>query len=197
MVSAVNSEQPFAGHFPEDVAAAYHGLPTSGKFDATMGQQKQFKKFLKERHEDANCVGGDSQLAEQLVHNLGDPNIINTFQSWSQSTNNAPTVISFSLMCLWDLMPFAMDPDVSGKASDVQKAFEWTLEHSQEHWTEGTFKVTSDWGQIILLSPGAYFRRPENAPDNLPENVQFDSTKIFFGKQDSMTLPPHPTVSIE
>ena len=68
MVSALNDDkQPFAGHFPEDVAAAYHGLLTSGKFDPDILKQKQFKEFLDERHEDANCVGGDSHLSNSFT----------------------------------------------------------------------------------------------------------------------------------
>ena len=198
MVSALNDDkQPFAGHFPEDVAAAYHGLLTSGKFDPDILKQKQFKEFLDERHEDVNCVGGDSHLAEQLVHNLADPDIISTFQSWSQSTDDAPTIISFFLMSLWDLMPFAMDPDVSGRAVDVQRAFEWTLEHPQEHWTEGTLSVSSDWGEILLLSPGAYFCLPEAGIPQLPGNVQVEPTKILLGEQESGLRPPMPTMSFE
>lgn len=197
MVSAGNSKQPFASHFPDDVAAAYHGLPTAGKFNTSLAGQQQFKVFLKERHEEANCVGGDSNLAEQLVNNLDDPQIYNKFQSWSQSTDNAPTVISFVLMSVWDVISFASDPAVSGRALDVQKAFQWTLENPQEHWTRGIFSVTSDWGEIVLLNPGAYFLRPEGSPPDFPANVQFESTKILFGKQDSGSSPPtHPTESI-
>ncbi|KAK7688952.1 hypothetical protein QCA50_007643 [Cerrena zonata] len=198
MVSAANSKQPFTSHFPDDVTAAYHGLLTAGKYDPKLLGQRQFKKFLNERQQEVNCVGGDSDLAEQLVSKLDDPHIYDKFQSWSQSTDKTSTVISFALMSIWDVMTSSMDSDVSGRAVDVQKAFQWILEHPQEHWTKGSFKVTSDWGEIILRTPGSFFIRPENSPV-LPGdlNVQFESTKIFFGKEHSGGLPPHPTVTID
>lgn len=123
-------------------------------------------------------MGGDPVASATLDGNPEAEGIFDTFTAWTQSARTQPYVMSFQTIKLWDLMSAANDSEVADRAEDVNKAFSWIVENPEEHITKARMTITSNWGEIGILTPSAYI-----APD--PEHpatadVFFADTKITW-----------------
>ena len=87
-------------------------------------------------------------------------------------------------MTLWDLMAAANSPAVARRAGDVYKAYQWIVEHPEQHITRARLVITSDWGEVGLLTPSAYMVKDENQPD-LP-GLSISKTKVTWDSPHGM-----------
>lgn len=59
--------------------------------------------------------------------------------------------------------------------------------------TPCSFSITSDWGEVEILTPGAYFMI--GSKTQVPPKMTVDNKKIHFGITPVGT--PYPTIAIE
>ncbi|KAI0055777.1 hypothetical protein BV25DRAFT_1921516 [Artomyces pyxidatus] len=180
-VWASNESSSVNSSWGVDVAAAFNGLVTSGKFDATVKSTDEYKTFSGYMQKTVSCFGGDSAAAGKLTTQPQDDNVYTWFTDWSKTARDRPDVTSLSLMEIWNIMALAADPGVSARSGDVQTAFQWIVTHPRTHRTKCRLSISSDWGEIGLLTPSAFIvNDPEGAV--LPTNIQvFNGTKVRWG----------------
>ncbi|KAI0055086.1 hypothetical protein BV25DRAFT_1922114 [Artomyces pyxidatus] len=196
-VSAPNKDKDYTQHFESDVQAAYHGISSDGKFDKTIVSTPQFRAFVRESDCSVQCVGGNPTALLKVVHGpftRASP-MYQHYLKWISTTDRLPSVVSFQLKPLYDVLFFATDTDVAAKADDIQQAFEWLFTHQPLHLTTCRFSVTSDSGQVALLTPGAFFVHDPAKP--LPQGARIDDTKLFFVQPRSDGSLPHETITID
>ncbi|KAI0055778.1 hypothetical protein BV25DRAFT_1722970 [Artomyces pyxidatus] len=196
-VSAPNKDKDYTQHFEPDVQAAYHGIPSDGNFDETITSTPQFKAFVRESQASVQCVGGNptALLKAVLTPSTTASTMYQHYLKWLKSTDRLPSVVSFQLKPLYNVLFFATDTDVAAKADDIQQAFEWLFTHKPLHLTTCRFSVTSDSGQVALLTPGAFFVHDPTKP--LPQGARIDDTKLFFVQPRSDGSLPHETITID
>lgn len=157
---------------------------SSGQFDSSVKSTTEFTTFDETAQRTCSCQGGDPSLATLFVSSPESKDVYTTFQSWVATSRELPDVMSFQIMTLWDLMSAAISPDVYNRAPDIQAAFQWVTAHPALHQTKCRFVVSSDWGEVGLLTPSAFIiPDPESPPPT--DNVVFSSTKISFGREHS------------
>ena len=164
--------------FSADLGVEFNGLTTSGKVDVSVRGSSQFQTFEQSVQKTSSCMGGDPDLSATISSNPEAESVFDTFQSWVASADMKPNVMSFSTMTLWDLMAAANDSAVARRARDVYKAYEWIVEHPEQHLTRARMVITSDWGEVGLLTPSAYIVRDENQTE-LP-GLSISRTKVTW-----------------
>ncbi|KAI0055561.1 hypothetical protein BV25DRAFT_1921709 [Artomyces pyxidatus] len=196
-VSAPNKDKDYTQHFEPDVQAAYHGIPSDGKFDETIVSTPQFKKFVKESQGSVQCVGGNpaALLKAVLTPSTTASAMYQHYLKWLKTTDRLPSVVSFQLKPLYDVLFFTTDAKMAAKADDMQRAFEWLSTHTPLHLTTCQFTVTSDSGQVALLTPGAFFVHDPEKP--LPRGVRIDDTKLWYVQPRLDKSLPHETITID
>jgi hypothetical protein len=163
---------------------AFNGLTTSGKFDTSVKTSSEYNTFSQTMQKTCSCQGGDPTVAGVIASNPEDDGVYKGFQSWINTSRTLPDVMSVQTMTLWDLMSAATDPAVYGRATDVQNAFQWIVEHPAVHKTKCRFVINSDWGEVGLLTPSAFIV-PDTTSPPPTTNINFASTKITWGKEQS------------
>jgi len=129
-----------------------------------------------------SCQGGDPKIAGTIASNPEADGIFQAFQAWVDTSRTFPGIMSMQTMTLWDVMSAAADPDVSDRASDVQNAFSWIVEHPAMHLTKCRMTINSDWAEIGILTPSAFIDTSSISPN---DNCSFSTTKITWGKEHS------------
>ena len=165
-------------NFDADVAAEFNGLTKGGKFDIAVKGEAQYAEFEDSVQKTSSCLGGDPRLASPLGSDPSSDSVFETFKEWVNTTHTRPNVMSFQTMTLWDLMSGANDSEVAARGTDVQDAFSWIVENPEEHQTKARLTITSDWGEIGLLTPSAFILRDPAHPP--PTEAFFSSTKITW-----------------
>lgn len=162
---------------------AYKGLTTSGEFDASVAESSEYKEFFESKMETCSCQGGDLELASQIA----DPkttDIYNKFQTWVGTARTNPSVMSMQIKSLWDLMAASNNKKLLELAPSVQSAFNWIVANPAKHHTSCRFVISSDWGEICLLSAKTFtLKDPASPPPT--DNVYFGDTKITWGREHS------------
>lgn len=86
--------------------------------------------------------------------------------------------MSFQSEALWDIMNSAADPLLASRGTDVYKAYQYIVEHPEQHFTRARMVITSDWGEVGLLTPSAYIVRDPLGEN--PDTTFLESTKISW-----------------
>ncbi|KAL8939667.1 MAG: hypothetical protein Q9216_003243, partial [Gyalolechia sp. 2 TL-2023] len=177
-VWASNKDATVDQKFNVDVAAEFNGLTTKGKVDADVKGESQFDSFEESVQRSSSCFGGDPDLSVSLGANPAADGVYDTFLKWSATADRSPNVMSFQSEPLWDIMNSAIDPVLAARGPDVQKAYQWIVEHPDQHFTKVRMVITSDWGELGLLSPSAYIVADPLAQN--PELTNIESTKVMW-----------------
>ncbi|KAI0055085.1 hypothetical protein BV25DRAFT_1922113 [Artomyces pyxidatus] len=184
-VWASNEDSSVNTNWSVNVAAAFNGLVASGNFDLSIKSSDEYKQFSGFMQKTVSCFGGDPAIAGQLATQPQDEHVFTRFTTWANTARNTPDVMSLSLMEIWNLMSMASDSEVRDRADDIQSAFAWIVAHPRTHRTKCRFTVSSDWGEIGLLTPSAFILHDHEGP-KLPDDVQvFNETKIRWGVEYS------------
>ena len=99
--------------------------------------------------------------------------------AWIKGADQNPDVTSFSTIALWDLMYMVSDRAVLSRWTDVQDAYEYLAKHPQVHRTACRLIIDSDWGEIGLLTPGAFIE-PVPGTSYDPTTTSLTRTKVYF-----------------
>lgn len=75
-------------------------------------------------------------------------------------------------------MNWAVDADVARRGPDVDKAYQWIVENPEEHLTTARLTITSNWGEIGILTPSAYLIQDPQNP--LPPGAAISTTKVTW-----------------
>lgn len=177
-VWADNSDSTVVQNFNADVAAKFNGLTKGGEFDINIKGESQYAEFEDSVQKASSCLGGDPELASPLDSDPSSDGVFETFKQWVNTTHTRPNLMSFQTMTLWDLMSGANDSEVAARGTDVQDAFSWIVENPEEHQTKARLTITSDWGEIGLLTPSAFILR--DPAHSAPVEAFFSSTKITW-----------------
>ncbi|KAI0054343.1 hypothetical protein BV25DRAFT_915611 [Artomyces pyxidatus] len=184
-VWASNENSSVNKNWGVNVTAAFNGLVASGQFDLSIKSSDQYKQFSGYMQKSVSCFGGDPAIAGQLATEPQADAVYQRFTDWSKTARNTPDVMSLALMEMWNIMSLASDPEVSARANDIQNAFKWITAHPRTHRTKCRLSISSDWGEIGLLTPSAFILNdPEGAV--LPTGIAvFNGTKIRWGEEFS------------
>jgi hypothetical protein len=192
-VWASNSDSSIDTNFSADVSAAYNGLTASGNFDASIKTQDEYKAFSNSLQKLCSCIGGDDTLATKIDSDPADSAVWANYQNWIPTVKANPAVTTFQTQALWDIMSFSSDNDVSGRAEDIQKAYDWICENPEDHFTKCRLTINSDWGEIGLLTPSATIVEDKDLPYNR-DNTYFGRTKITWGREHSFAFQRDYTI---
>ena len=165
-------------NFNADVRAEFNGLTSGGKVDINVKGESQYATFEDSVQKTSSCLGGDPKLASPLDSDPTSESIFKTFQQWVETAGTRPNIMSFQTMTIWDLMNSANDSEVASRAADVQDAYQFIVENPEQHQTKARLVITSDWGEIGLLTPSAFIA-PDPEHPATPEAF-FSSTKITW-----------------
>ncbi|KAI4168387.1 MAG: hypothetical protein LQ343_006472 [Gyalolechia ehrenbergii] len=177
-VWASNKDATVDQKFNVDVGAEFNGLTTKGKVDVDVKGESQYGTFEESVQRSSSCFGGDPDLSVSLGANPGADGVYDTFLKWSATAARGPNVMSFHSEPLWNIMNSAVDPVLAKRGPDVQKAYQWLVEHPEQHFTRARLIITSDWGEFGLLTPSAYI-----VPDPMAEQkdgLNIESTKVSW-----------------
>ena len=177
-VWANNSDSAVDKNFNADVAADFNGLTMGGKFDAGIKTQNQYQTFMQSVQKTSSCFGGDPKLANNLSADPASSSVFETFSAWSQSADHRPNVMSLQTTTLWDTMNAANSSELASRGPDVSVAYDWIVRNPDTHQTQVRVTITSNWGQIDLLTPSAYIE--ENPQSPLPPNAFLSRTKVSW-----------------
>lgn len=176
-----------------DLSVAYNGLMTSGKIDASVQSEDQYKSYSKEVMQQVSCQGGDVSLSTKLNASYQADDIYSTFEQWTKSSTLNPGVMNLETTPLWTIMVATFDPDILKHSNDVKSAFYWILENPAPHWTTGVVTINSDWGEFGITSPSAYVIQDPDHPPTV-DNLVFSSTKIQWGREHSHAFQRDVTI---
>ncbi|KAI1619206.1 hypothetical protein EDD37DRAFT_584745 [Exophiala viscosa] len=176
------------------LSVAYNGLVTSGKIDASVQSEDQYKSYSKEVMQQVSCQGGDVSLSAKLNTSYRADDIYSTFQQWAQSSTLNPGVMNLETTPLWTVMAATFDPDILKHSNDVKSAFYWILENPAPHWTKGVVTINSDWGEFGITSPSAYIIQDPDLPPTV-DNLVFSGTKIQWGREYSHAFQRDVTIN--
>lgn len=140
-----------------------------------------------------SCRGGNETEALLIEAKPESDDIKDHRSKWLETINANPNVITLSVQTLWEVMSEG-GAELKKCALEVEKAFNWICSNPQVHQTHCRFTVSSDWGEIALLNPSAFIKQEPKSPPPT-NNVNFTSTKISFGKEQSHKF--ERTVTIE
>ena len=151
--------------FSADLGAEYNGLTTSGKVDVSVRSSSQFKTFEQSAQKTSSCMGGDPDLSASITSDPQAESVFDTYQSWVASADRKPSVMNFATMTLWDIMAGANSSTLARRAREVYKAYQWIVTNPEQHLTRARLVITSNWGEVGLLTPSAYMIKDEGQPD--------------------------------
>ncbi|KAI4186371.1 MAG: hypothetical protein L6R41_003527 [Letrouitia leprolyta] len=177
-VWASNKDSTVDQKFNVDVEAEFNGLTTEGKVDVDVKGESQYGTFEESVQKLSSCFGGDPDLSVSLAANPAADAVYQTFLKWSQTADRSPNVMSFQSEALWDIMNSAADPLLASRGTDVYKAYQYIVEHPEQHFTRARMVITSDWGEVGLLTPSAYIVRDPLGEN--PDTTFLESTKISW-----------------
>jgi hypothetical protein len=176
-----------------DLSVAYNGLVTSGKIDASVQSEDQYKSYSREVMQQVSCRGGDVTLSAKLNASYKADDVYSTFLQWVQSSTLNPGVMNLDASPLWTIMAATFDPDILKHSNDVKSAFYWILENPAPHWTKAVVTINSDWGEFGITSPSAYIIQNPDMPPTV-DNLIFSGTKIQWGKEHSHAFQRDVTI---
>lgn len=166
-------------NFKADLGAEFNGLTTAGKVDVSVRGSSQFKTFEQSVQKTSSCMGGDPDLSASISSDPQAKSVFDTYQSWVASADKKPSVMNFSTtMTLWDLMAAANSPALARRARDVYRAYKWIVGNPEQHLTRARLVITSNWGEVGILTPSAYVIKDESQPD-LP-GLSISRTKVTW-----------------
>ncbi|KAL8951509.1 MAG: hypothetical protein Q9222_002512 [Ikaeria aurantiellina] len=178
-VWADNSNDTVNQNFEADVGAEFNGLTSGGSVKAGVNASAEYNVFEGSDQKTFSCKGGDAKLAASLASNIYDTSVFKTFSSWAETSGDNPKLHSFQTMTLWDLMAAANDSNVARRVRDVETAFNWIVENPKMHVAKAKLTIQSDWGEIDLLTPSAYFVKDDTRPAPAGETF-FSKNKISW-----------------
>ncbi|KAL9051783.1 MAG: hypothetical protein Q9206_004569, partial [Seirophora lacunosa] len=175
---ADNSDSQVNQNFELDVGAQYNGLTTGGKVDVDVKGSSQFSKFQHSLQKLSSCRGGDPKLSARLSANPGAIDVWETFKKWANSADTVPNVMSFQTTLLSDIITNAANDQLAAYGVQVQRAYDYLVENPVHHLTLARMSITSDWGEIGLLTPSAYIRKTEGQAD--VDGLVYSTTKVTW-----------------
>lgn len=173
---ASNSDSEVNSNFAADVGAELNGLPVSGRVEVDIKTTSQYSKFSDTVQQTCSCNGGNTTLATAINTDPAAKGIYQTFLNWSQSIQLLPDVTGFHSETLWSIMAFAKDEVVASYSTHVENAYDYLVSNPQIHKTACRMIVSSDWGEIALLSPSAYIEANPRNP--APPGTILTATKV-------------------
>ena len=150
--------------------------------DAHLDSTSQYKTFAETAQQLCSCDGGDATLALSLCARGGHENLFDVYTKWTSSAATLPAATTFQVAPIWELMRNAKSDTLASYANAVEDAFYQLSQHPQVHYTVCTMIVSSDWGEIGLLSPSAYIDKDPNA-EEVPGTVM-SMTKVNWQSAD-------------
>lgn len=160
------------------MGAQYNGLTTGGKVDVDVKGSSQFSKFQHSLQKLSSCRGGDPKLSARLSANPGAIDVWETFKKWANSADTVPNVMSFQTTLLSDIITNAANDQLAAYGVQVQRAYDYLVENPVHHLTLARMSITSDWGEIGLLTPSAYIRKTEGQAD--VDGLVYSTTKVTW-----------------
>ncbi|KAL8919688.1 MAG: hypothetical protein Q9208_006641 [Pyrenodesmia sp. 3 TL-2023] len=176
---ADNTDSTVNQEFGADISAEFNGITSGGKVDINVKASEQYHKFEQSVQKTCSCQGGDPDLGNFLGGNPGGgDNPFETFEEWVKTADTRPMVMSFETAPLWDMVSAANDSELAVRSPDLKKAYSWIVENPEQHLTPARLSITSDWGEIGILTPSAYIvKDPKQGP--VP-GAQVGTTKITW-----------------
>jgi len=193
-VWAENSDSDVRKDFQGDIKASFNGLVSAGSFDANIKDTEQYKTYEQSMGKTCNCLGGDGVLAAKIEADPTSDTVYKTYQAWSKTSSKYPKLLNFHTTPLWAIMYGAKDPTVMSYHTDVEKAYYHLAENPQIHKTRCRLTITTNWGQIALLSPAVFIAPDPNSPASAQngETMSFARTKLTWDSngsgQDAKTI---------
>ena len=140
--------------------------------------ESQFQTFENSVQKTVSCLGGDASLASHIDSDPSAEGIFDTFRDWVKTSQTRPNIMAFQTEAIWDLMASANDSALASRWLDVFNAYQWVVENPEQHRTAARISITSNWGEIGLLTPSAYIM-PDPQQPYAPE-IQMSTTKITW-----------------
>ncbi|KAL8898550.1 MAG: hypothetical protein Q9207_006640 [Kuettlingeria erythrocarpa] len=163
---ADNTDSTVNQEFGADISAEFNGITSGGKVDVNIKGSEQFHKFEQSVQKTCSCQGGDPALRNFLQNNpAGGDSPFETFREWVKTADTRPMVMSFETAQLWDMISAADDSELAARSPDLRKAYSWIVENPEQHFTKARLSITSNWGEIGILTPSAYIMQdPQQGP---------------------------------
>ncbi|KAI4144623.1 MAG: hypothetical protein LQ341_002621, partial [Variospora aurantia] len=86
--------------------------------------------------------------------------------------------MSFHHESLRNLINGVVEQELAARSPDVQKAYNWLVENSEQHLAQARMVITSDWEDVGLLTPCAYIMKDPRQSDML--GLSYSTIKITW-----------------
>ncbi|KAF8420253.1 hypothetical protein EV426DRAFT_701811 [Tirmania nivea] len=155
-------------NFGTNIQAAFNGITSGGHFDVKIRESEEHKIFEERMEWSCACIGGDPALNAKLTSGLTTRDSFCRYQDWITTAMARPDLSSVHTQSLWDIMNMTFDPELTARASDIEKAYYYFVPELDLPLTSTVrciFEFRSDWAELLLLSQGAKIRiDSENPP---------------------------------
>lgn len=184
---ASNSDEKLTNEWSANLKIAFNGVVGNASVEAGAKEKETYRKFSSEMQKFINCSGGDKDLRGTLNSDVGTDAVAEPFKKWIKTADSNPDVMAFGLMDIWTLIGTLDDAKLADYSMELEKAFRYIVNNPKRHKTKARFVISSDWGELGLLSPDAFIiEDPEHPPAaDLKDQLIFNSTKIQWGKEHS------------
>lgn len=188
-----NDDDEVNKNFNADVKASFNGLVSGGAYDKHIKMTSQYARFSAYMQGLCSVSGGHQGLADQIGQDPHDYEVLDKYEKWLESSNLGANITGFQTLPIWVLISGADDAKLARRAEDLEKAYEYFVEHPQKHVSKCRLTISSDWGDLNLLTPSAFIEIDPFL--DLPNGTYHSSTKI--GWQSPESPPIAADVAIE
>ncbi|KAF8319342.1 hypothetical protein DL93DRAFT_2074954 [Clavulina sp. PMI_390] len=193
-VWASSSDQCVDSEFEADVAFAYKGVSSNGRFDASIRNSCQYSKFSNRKSQQISVQGGDPRLADYLSSAYSNVSNHENFLDWVQTSYENPDLISVSVDSMWDVFSSAQSDVLYYAAPNLKRAFHWIVQNPAPHWTPVALSLNTDWARFRLLTPGAYIVEDPQHPYTDIHGASLTKNQVQIGHEHSHMFTEHPIV---
>ncbi|KAI6008677.1 hypothetical protein EDC04DRAFT_2964449, partial [Pisolithus marmoratus] len=171
----------FQLRFSANVTAAFNGIGTGGRFDASVKTEEQYKMFLENMQKQVSVVGGNPVINEKLT---ADPAHYDVFVEWASSIAEDSSITALNVVELWVLMKDASKKEVRDAAGKVLDAYNYITSHPQpyKNGRRCGYLCDTTGGEFNLLSPDSAIVPDPNNPYPSSKTVA-SSTCVYWGTQ--------------
>ncbi|KAF8317128.1 hypothetical protein DL93DRAFT_2165785 [Clavulina sp. PMI_390] len=177
-----------------DVAVAYDGVTSSGKFDANITGSSEYSTFMKEKSQTISVQGGDIHLADALATGYGNDTNYENFSKWVETTNQAAGLISMNVDSIWSVFSSAQSDILYYAAQELENAFQWIVQNPAPHWTYVSLSLSTDWTRFRVLNPGSYIVEDPKNPWYDVQGASLTRTQVQIGLEHSHDYTNSPVV---